>query len=245
MPIGQPNSTGTDPLTTVLAQRVAANRYALEQRQNQLRLSNQITASTSDVPTPGALKLKTFRNNYALRAPKPEELTAYITVQSTPFLVISNTNRAKDDNFSLQIRPLSNSSLITVPGVMDFSADGVATTYIYLGARLTVEQFFTTEAFKEINEIIVALDVTRPVTYNSPAFRLTPNLGISTKTSAELKMQNVGQNFNGNFGNMYYGFLEDEVVYQSRWEGGDGVDIVFTDFDWQKDGNLYREEFGS
>jgi hypothetical protein len=156
---------------------------------------------------------------------------------STPFLVISNVNKARDDNFILQIRPPSGSQLITVPGLLDFTEDNIATTYTYLSKGLTLERFFDTDVFRQIDREILDRSLGGPIRYNSPAFRLTPDLRITKEPSAELRMQNVEQNFNGNLGAMYYGFMENGVVYTSSWFGRDGSDILFLNFDWQKNQN--------
>jgi hypothetical protein len=170
-----------------------------------------------------------------------------VGLQQEAFLVISNVNKERDDNFILQIRPPSGSQLITVPGLLDFTETGTATTYTYLSKNLTLEEFFNTDVFKEIDQKIVAQSSGGPRRYNSPAFRLTPDLRIDKKlpddggyVSAELRMRNVQRNLNNNFGAMYYGFLKDGVVYQSVWSGTNGVDMVYSNFDWQKNSNSFR-----
>jgi hypothetical protein len=177
---------------------------------------------------------------------EPNRFKTRRAVKEGAFLVISNTNRQRDDNFILQIRPPSGPQLITVPGMLNFSRDGIITTYTYLSKNLTLAKFFNTDGFRELDQKILADSFGGPIQYNSPAFRLTPDLRINEElpdnggyVSAELRMRNVQRNFNGNLGIMYYGLLKDGVVYQSFWGGGNGADIVYSNFDWQKSGNSY------
>jgi hypothetical protein len=64
-------------------------------------------------------------------------------------------------------------------------------------------------------------------------------LKIDKQLLPELRLRNVKQNFNGNGGVMFYGFIDDGRVFSSEWSGQDGSDFVYKDFDWQADANGY------
>jgi hypothetical protein len=123
------------------------------------------------------------------------------TSPGVPFLIFSNSNNAKDDNFNV----FFNGARLN--GFLNFNADDESTTYLFLWPPQSEEPFVKAKAPSQwvfVNTFMQTI--------------AAPTLGQSVL----IFLENAGQNFNGNFGQWYAGFSRLDEVSAGTWGPPDG-----------------------
>jgi hypothetical protein len=162
-------------------------------------------------------------------ARKVQEVTSPAGLNDTVFLVISNSNAARDDNFKIYIEPLQGGTRTALRGIADFTPDDEPTAYLWswMSSTLTVqiERYFSSDPY---NYIFAS-------TYIQPG-RLKRRPRADT---GAIFMENIKQNNNGNFGTGHIGVGSPRqagfTFYTFSWLPRDGENELLT-FPWSLEG---------
>jgi hypothetical protein len=197
----------------------------------------KIGSSGGSIITAGLRGIAGYRGSSGPRV--DEEPAGSSGSRGDAFLIVINSNAARDDNFTLQLRGPGQVDYINYDGIMNFDLNE-ASTYFYTSKPVSLNDLFSSAAYEQIELILNDVAGLDNVVYKQPFFSLK---GFRPKRQyVQLKMVNVKQNFNGNFGYLIYGFLSKKDVYNSTWSAGDGLNIVYPEFDWFASQNLGSEE---
>jgi hypothetical protein len=166
------------------------------------------------------------------RPRRPDELPAPPRI-SIPYFILTNVNAAKDDNFILGLaNPEEQSSgsvnFTEIDKEINFATD-VGLTYFFLGRTSSVDRFQTRKAGRQWAEQFVP-DIVgyEPVLEVSRLpFKLRP------QRTYPVRLRNVKQNFNGNFGQWYAGYTGNREVVTGFWSPPDGQDEIL-EITWPK-----------
>jgi hypothetical protein len=131
--------------------------------------------------------------------PKLQELAAKRKSQPGFFFVVVNSNGAADDNFELYFKPKNSMDQVKLPGTLDFTNNDVAGYYYSWGVTPKAEE-----------RVLAWLDE-NAFYYNNPTYKgkevKRSKLRLRPEQEGELLLKNVQQNFNGNYGEIIYGFV--------------------------------------
>lgn len=218
---------------TAIANTAAARRALITNAERQLRLGN----TTRLVPGLGALRSTTSAPPASLQ-PRTriffDEPAANRRPESA-FLVIININAARDDVFDIYLKTPISSPLVKQPGSADFSTDAEITAYLWTTSGMTAGFFANTKAGKLISsygkKLALAWKTSQPGIVWRGANRLT---GVSPVKYQRFYMEMVvtEANFNGNFGEILTGFVNEESYGVTNYSEGDlniGQKIVIDD----------------
>jgi len=112
------------------------------------------------------------------------------------FIIVCNVNEKKDDVFELLIDG-------EVAGIMDFSADGAPTAYLFRWAVNQAKDDIATDAVNRYFAGVGALTGKMQMQEPSRAITRRPTKGSKT----DLRFRNTSDNNNNNFGNIIWGFV--------------------------------------
>lgn len=137
---------------------------------------------------------------------KKDDIAAYRR-EKYPFILLWNSNKLKDDIFSLSLTRELDAFELNFNGFADFSADNEASAYLWVPAALTPAHFFNSKTGIEIkNTLFPELSLSN----TTGVYRLISNNQNFLPTYGEpfkLKLTNLLNNGNGNFGLLAHGFV--------------------------------------
>lgn len=209
----------------------AAVRTSLQSKERTPKIEKDARSQASGAKESGNIKMEPRRDPGAVRRKKEQPLTAGSGASNQteedqdgggagdpslgiPYIVISNVNSAKDDNFDIYLNGTQLS------GRANFSIDNEITTYLYYwdsAYASNIRSFYSSYYFRD--------------SYLQGGPR--PNFGGAANT---IFLQNVGQNNNGNYGLIYFGIYNPgnnlNAAVQDTWGPDDGDSQTFSGIIW-------------
>ena len=138
---------------------------------------------------------------------------SFVSANDQAYIVFFNSNAAKDDNFTIKLNG-------TTLGDVDFSLNTYK-AYLFTWTEKKEDHEIIK---KSINEIVRQKYGSRAIAWADAV--IVESESPQPNDTAKIEMINIGNNNNGNFGDIYLGFLEDPDPKQTVYNGASGLNIT-------------------
>lgn len=146
-----------------------------------------------------------------------------------PFLLFSNSNNSKDDNFNIKLKDNVSNVLYDLNGLADFTYVNEQTTYIWLAPGLSLS---TLQQASFFNIALQNVQITNPVYRGIFELPARPSvLRYLGQPSIQVQMINAQNNANGNFGwfihGNYWPYNNNTISHAVAWSGSSGLSFTY------------------